>query len=60
MNNEQGIKPSGLWNERVCSDDMMFQTQSKSYENWMEEDAWDFALEMLPASGLLPLAEFKT
>jgi hypothetical protein len=60
MNNEQGIKPSGLWNERICSDDMMFQTQSKSYQDWMKEDAWDFALETLPASAFLPLAEFKT
>jgi hypothetical protein len=25
----------------------------------MKEDAWDFALETLPASALLPLAEFK-
>ena len=60
MNNEQGIEISNLWEERICSDDMMFQTRSKSYENWMEDDAWDFALETLPASALLPLAEFKT
>ena len=59
MNNEQGIKTSNLWKERICTEDMMFQTQSKSYENWMKEDAWDFALETLPASALLPLAEFK-
>jgi hypothetical protein len=55
MNNEQGIKTSNLWKERVCSEDMMFQTHCKSYENWMEDDA----LETLPASALLPLAEFK-
>ncbi len=60
MNNEQGIKTSNLWNERVCSEDMMFQTQSKSYQDWMKEDAWDFALETLPASAFLPMAEFKT
>ena len=59
MNNEQGIKTSNLWKERVCSEEMMFQTQSKGYENWMEDNAWDFALETLPASVLLPLAEFK-
>jgi hypothetical protein len=60
MNDEQGIKPSNPWEERICSEGMMFQTQSKSYENWMKEDAWDLALETLPASALLPLAEFKT
>jgi hypothetical protein len=38
---------------------MMFQTQSKSYENWMKDEAWDFALETLPASAFLQLAEFK-
>jgi hypothetical protein len=59
MKNEQGIKTSNLWKERICSDDMLFQTQSKSYQDWMKEDAWDFALETLPASALLPLAEFK-
>ncbi len=60
MNDEQGIKTSNLRKERVCSEDMLFQTQSKSYENWMEEDAWDFALETLSASAFLQLAEFKT
>jgi hypothetical protein len=60
MNDEQGIETSGLWNQRIRSEGMMFQTQSKSYENWMKEDAWDFALETLPASAFLPLAEFKT
>ena len=59
MNKEQGIETSGLWNQRIRSEGMMFQTQSKSYENWMEDDAWDFALETLPASALLPLAELK-
>jgi hypothetical protein len=59
MNDEQGIKTSNLWKERICSDDMMFQTQSKSYQDWMKEDAWNFALETLPASALLLLVELK-
>jgi hypothetical protein len=42
MNNEQGIETSNLWKKRICSDDMMFQTQSKSYEKWMKDEAWDF------------------
>lgn len=59
MNNEQGIELSNPWNERVCSEDMMFQTQSKSYQDWMKEDAWDVAIEPLPSNASLPLAEFK-
>jgi hypothetical protein len=59
MNNEQGIKTSNLWKERVCSEDMMFQTQSKSYQEWMKEDEWDQAVEALSVAATLPLAEFK-
>ena len=40
-------------------EDMMFQTQSKSYQEWMKEDAWDQAVEALPVDATLPLAEFK-
>ena len=40
-------------------EDMMFQTQSKSYQEWMKEDEWDQAVEALPAAATLPLAEFK-
>jgi hypothetical protein len=38
---------------------MMFQTQSKSYQEWMKEDAWDRAVEALPVAATLPLGEFK-
>ena len=37
----------------------MFQTQSKSYQEWMKEDEWDQAVEALPVDATLPLAEFK-
>jgi hypothetical protein len=40
-------------------EDMMFQTQSKSYQEWMKEDEWDVAIEPLPSNASLPLAEFK-
>ena len=40
-------------------EDLMFQTQSKSYQGWMEEVAWDTALENLPIGSTLPLSEFK-
>lgn len=56
MNNEQGIELSNPWNERVCSEDMMFQTQSKSYQDWMKEDEWDVAIEPLPSNASLPFS----
>jgi hypothetical protein len=56
MNNEQGIELSNPWNERVCSEDMMFQTQSKSYQGWMKEDEWDVAIEPLPSNASLPFS----
>jgi hypothetical protein len=40
-------------------EDMMFQTQSKSYQEWMNEDEWDQAAKALPVTATLPLAEFK-
>ena len=40
-------------------EDMMFQTQSKSYQEWMKEDEWDQAVEALPVDATLTLAEFK-
>ena len=39
--------------------DMMFQTQSKSYQEWMKEDEWDLAVEALPVATTLPLVIFK-
>lgn len=39
-------------------EDMMFQTQSASYRDWMDEDDWDRIREQA-AQTLLPLAEFK-
>jgi hypothetical protein len=52
----------GLGGNRIpkeSREDMMFQTQSKSYQEWMKEDAWDQAVEALPAAATLPLDEFK-
>jgi hypothetical protein len=40
-------------------EDMMFQTQPKSYQEWMTEDEWDQTVEALPVAATLPLAEFK-
>lgn len=40
-------------------EDLMFQTQSKAYQEWMEENAWDNAIENLPPGSTLPLSEFK-
>jgi len=40
-------------------EDMMFQTQSKSYQEWMKEDEWDFVVKALPVTTTLPLGEFK-
>lgn len=40
-------------------EDMMFQTQAKSYQEWMKEDEWDQAMEALPVAATFPLAEFK-
>lgn len=40
-------------------EDMMFQTQSRSYQDWMAEDEWDSAREKLSASSSLQLSDFK-
>ena len=40
-------------------EDMMFQTQSKSYQEWMKEDEWDQVVEAIPVDSTLPLDEFK-
>ena len=40
-------------------EDRMFQTQSKSYQEWMKEDEWDLVEEALPVAATLPLGEFK-
>jgi len=40
-------------------EDMMFQTQSRSYQEWMKEDEWDQALEALGPNSTLPLAKFN-
>jgi len=40
-------------------EDTMFQTQSKSHQEWIKEDEWDVAIESLPSNASLPLAEFK-
>jgi hypothetical protein len=40
-------------------EDLMFQTQSKAYQGWMEENAWDNAIENPPPGSTLPLSEFK-
>ena len=40
-------------------EDMMFQTQSKSYQDWMKEEVWDLAIAALPANATLPLSDFR-
>ena len=44
---------------RESRDDLMFQTQSQDYQEWMGEDAWDVAIENLPSDTEFPLSEFK-
>ncbi|MGC1479696.1 MAG: hypothetical protein WA771_04275 [Chthoniobacterales bacterium] len=39
-------------------DDLMFQTQSVSYRDWMDEDAWDTP-SLQEATPALPLADFQ-
>lgn len=39
-------------------EDMMFQTQSVSYKDWMDESEWDEA-KVQETSALLPLTEFR-
>ena len=50
-----------IWHSipKETREDMMFQTQSKSYQDWMKEDSWDIAIEALPVAATLPLASFK-
>lgn len=40
-------------------EDMMFQTQSRSYQDWMAQDEWDSAWENLSSSSSLQLSDFK-
>jgi len=40
-------------------EDMMFQTQSRSYQDWMAQDEWDSARENLSCSSSLQLSDFK-
>ena len=39
--------------------DMLMQTSSKSYEDWMNEDAWDAPVVRESSAGFLPLQDFK-
>ena len=50
-----------IWHSipKETRENMMFQTQSKSYQEWMKEDEWDQSVEALPVDATLPLAEFK-
>lgn len=40
-------------------EDMMFQTQSRKYQDWMTEDEWDMILEVSSLDATMPLAEFR-
>ncbi len=59
MNYGQAIKVSNVRKEQDCSDDMMFQPQSKSCQEWMKEESWDLAIEALNSNATLPITEFK-
>jgi hypothetical protein len=59
MNYGQAIEVSDVRKEWQGRDDMIFQTQPKSYQAWMKEDEWDLVLESLHSKSILPLAEFK-
>lgn len=59
MNYGQAIEVSDVRKEREGSDDMMFQTQAKSYQAWMKEDEWALVVEVLHYKSTLLLAAFK-
>jgi len=40
-------------------DDMLHQTQSASYQEWMEDTSWDDAISADDSSEWLPLEDFK-
>lgn len=40
-------------------DDMLFQTQSRSYSEWMQEEEWETPSVKESLADSLPLAEFK-
>ena len=40
-------------------EDMLFQTQSRSYSEWMQEEEWDSPSVKEPPADSLPLVDFK-